>query len=99
MNDLTKRSALAALLGLMALVSNSCETTGGSAAYYDSSHYNDPWYYGGYYDDPGYVVAPPGNRPDRPLSPSHPIARPSMGGGGFGGGGFGGGGRGGGGRR
>ena len=93
MINLTKRSARAALLGLMALASNSCETTGGSAAYYDSSRYNDPWYYGSYHDDPTYVVGPPGGRADRPLAPSHPIAGPPMGGGGFGGGGRGGGGR------
>jgi hypothetical protein len=60
--------------------------------YYSSGSY-DPWYYGGYYDDPDVIVLPPGNRPDAPVRPSQPIARPPMGGGGgMGGGGFGGGG-------
>ena len=88
MNKLTKRSMLAAGLGLAALASNSCETTGSSSVYYGSSSYQDPWFYGTCYDDPGFVAGPPGNRPDRPGMPSHPIARPPMGGGGgFGGGG------------
>jgi hypothetical protein len=80
MNKLTKHPVLAAILGLVALASNSCETTGGSSAayYYDSSGFNDPWYYGAYYDEPDFIVAPPGTRPDRPVAPTHPIARPPM---------------------
>lgn len=99
MNELTKRSVLAATLGLAVLASNSCETTGSGSAYYGYSSYQDPWFYGTYYDDPGFVAGPPGNRPG---VPSHPIAgppmggprpMPTMGGGGFGGGGGRGGGR------
>lgn len=97
-----KRLVLAATLGLAALASNSCETSGGSAAYDASSGFNDPWYYGSYYDGPDYIVTPPGSRPERPVAPTHPIATPpmsgprpmpAMGGGGFGGGRGGGGGR------
>lgn len=100
MNHRIKRLALAAALGLTVFVFDSCETTGESAGYYDSGGFGyDPWYYGGYYDDADLIVTPPGDRPDRPdrpVAPSHPIARPPIGGGfGGGGGGF----RGGGGRR
>ncbi len=103
MNTPTNRSMLAAALGLAALAATGCETTGSGATYYESSSFSDPWYYGTYYDDPVYVAGPPGTRPDRPVAPTHPIARPPMStprptpymGGGFGGGG----GRGGGGRR
>lgn len=78
MNNPLKRPALAAILGLAALASNSCETTGNSAAYYDSGGFQDPWYYGSYYDDPDYIVVPPVDRPDRPVAPTHPIARPPV---------------------
>ena len=58
-----------------------CESTDGGGGnvsggvYYGVGMY-DPWYYGGhYYDDPDIIVTPP-DRPDRPVSPEHPIAKP-----------------------
>ena len=78
------RPVVAMLLLMVTGGLNSCETSGysGSGSAYYSGGYDDPWYYGGYYDDPDIIVAPPGNRPDRPLRPTHPIARPPLGGGG-----------------
>lgn len=114
MKSIARRLAIATPLLIAISALNSCETSGdpgASSSYYYSSGYNDPWYYGGYDNDADIIVTPPGNRPDAPLRPTHPIARPpggggiggggGMGGGGFGGGGMGGGGggRGGGGRR
>jgi predicted small secreted protein len=57
-----------------------CESTdgGGSVSggvYYGVGMY-DPFYYGSYYyDDPDIIVTPP-DRPDRPVHPEQPIARP-----------------------
>jgi hypothetical protein len=84
-----RESALSRILGSLALlpalacvlvVSTGCESTdgGGSSVsggvYYGVGVY-DPWYYGGYYDDVDVIVTPPG-RPDAPVHPEHPIARP-----------------------
>ena len=71
------------LVAVMALLISftGCESTGGGGGsvsggvYYGVSMY-DPWYYGGYYyDDPDIIVTPP-DRPDRPVHPEQPIARP-----------------------
>ena len=97
-----KRIATASLLLVAVGGLNSCvvsEDSGSGYSYYSGGYY-DPWYYGGYYDDADIIVTPPGDRPDAPVRPAHPIARPPAstprptphaGGGGYGGGSFGGG--------
>lgn len=114
MKSIAKRLVLTTSLLTAVCGMNGCVSSGdpdaGSDSFYYSSGYSDPWYYGGYDDDVDIIVTPPGNRPDAPLRPTHPIALPPRGsvprptphmGGGMGGGGMGGGGgmRGGGGRR
>ena len=64
---------------LAALVLAACETTDGGyvgSGYYGDD-FSDPWYYGGgdWYDDD--IALPPGDRPNPPPRPAHPIARPS----------------------
>ena len=60
-----------------------CESTvggGGSVSggmYYGTGLY-DPWYYGAYWNDVDVIVTPP-DRPDAPVRPAHPIARPPSG--------------------
>lgn len=72
------RLAAAGIL-VMALCGGCASDDGGSvsgSAYYGVGIY-DPWFYGDYYyDDPDIIVTPPGDRPDPPPRPSHPIARP-----------------------
>jgi hypothetical protein len=71
---------LSAALLLAMLTFTGCESTdggGGSVSgsvYYGVGFY-DPWYYGGYYDDVDIVITPP-ERPDAPVRPEHPIAKP-----------------------
>ena len=79
MNSLTPLRKLFAALALTLMALTGCESTdgGGSVsggAYYGVGFY-DPWYYGGDYDDVDIVVTPP-DRPNAPVRPEHPIARP-----------------------
>jgi hypothetical protein len=70
--------AAAALLALGVLAGCSSTDGGGSVSgsvYYGVGMY-DPWYYGDYHDGPDVIVTPPPNRPEPPLQPSHPIAKP-----------------------
>jgi hypothetical protein len=56
-----------------------CESTGGgniSGGLYYGTGFNDPWYYGDYYDHGDIIVTPPPARPERPVHPEQPIARP-----------------------
>ena len=57
-----------------------CESTDGGGSVSGSVYYGvgfyDPWYYGGYYDHDDIIVTPPSDRPDRPVRPEQPIARP-----------------------
>ena len=77
-----KRIARLGALLLAALGALSgCESTdggGGSSSgsmYYGVGFY-DPWYYGHYDYDHDVIVTPPPDRPEPPVHPEHPIARP-----------------------
>lgn len=76
-----KRSfRLSGPLALALVAFAGCESTdggGGSVSggvYYGVGFY-DPWYYGEYHDDVDIIVTPP-DRPDAPVRPEHPIAKP-----------------------
>src|SRR5262245_31412494 len=73
-------SVLLGMIGFLTACESDSGGGGGSVSggvYYGVGFY-DPWYYGGYYDDPDIIVTPPPNRPDVPVAPTHPIARPPV---------------------
>jgi hypothetical protein len=70
-----------AAIALALVLGPGCASDGGGSSHVSGSVYYgvgfyDPWYYGPGYYPPDIIVTPPSGRPERPVRPEHPIARP-----------------------
>jgi hypothetical protein len=81
MRAIVTPGGLLAATALILPVLTGCESTEAgrsgsvSGGVYYGVGFDDPWYYGNYDDDLDIIVTPP-ERPDAPVQPEHPIARP-----------------------